>query len=112
MDTAILTNPGIQYGFAFVCLVLISVLVWVLKNVFKLFRENHSVIRDNTHSNTALRDCIDESRKDGDRRAVAVYEMAKTLEHVATLLHARPCLLTTDDEEIRPEKEPSLKKPR
>ena len=92
LKDTILENPHIQYGFAFVCLVLICVLVWVLKNVFRLFEKNAVVIADNTSSNTELRDCLAESREEGRERAAIVHKQSRTLEALVVQLENRPCL--------------------
>jgi len=57
MDTEATTaimNPIIQYGFAGLCVVLLAILVWLVRELLSVMRENNAVISANNQAIVAV----------------------------------------------------------
>ena len=49
-ETSVIMSPLIQYGFAGFSLILLMVLVWLIRELLSVLKENNRVIAENTHA--------------------------------------------------------------
>lgn len=50
MDSTHIMQPLIQYGFAGFSLILLAVLIWLIRELLLVLKENNRVIAENTHA--------------------------------------------------------------
>jgi hypothetical protein len=77
-------QPYVQFGFAGFCFVvfgvLVSVIVWLIKNLLKILKENNAVISGNTDAIKAVHTTADETKK--------------LMGDIRDQLLTRPCMMT------------------
>jgi hypothetical protein len=55
-------NPVVQYGFAGFCVILLGILVWMIKQLLTVLKENNKVIATNTQAIQAVHSITEETR--------------------------------------------------
>ena len=76
-------SPLIQGGFAIFSLMLLGVVVWLVKQLLKVLRDNSKVIEQNTEAFTVL--------------STTSQKTEELMQDIHDQLLARPCLLKHDD---------------
>jgi len=49
-ETSVIMSPLIQYGFAGFSLILLAVLIWLIRELLSVLKENNRVIAENTQA--------------------------------------------------------------
>lgn len=75
-------NPVIQYGFAGLCIILLVILVWLIKELFSILKDTNKIIAANT-----------EAIKSVDNNSIAA---GKAATEAKELLLQRPCVARFD----------------
>lgn len=78
MDTSLVQNPIIQWGFAGFCLVLLGIIVWLVKRLLKVLEDNNTIILGNTQ---AIRENV-----------ASTQELLRETRNMRDRLLTRPCL--------------------
>ena len=92
MPDITIMNPLMQFGFAGFAVILLSVVVWMIRNLLKVMKDTNTVISGNTSVIAAARDSMDETKN-------------LTIE-IKDLTLARPCMLP---EELKDQIEPIIR---
>ena len=53
-ETSVIMSPLLQYGFAGFSIVLLGVLVWLIRELLSVLKENNRVIAENTQAIIAV----------------------------------------------------------
>lgn len=53
-ETSVIMSPLIQYGFAGFSLILLAVLIWLIRELLSVLKENNRVIAENTQAIKAV----------------------------------------------------------
>ena len=82
MDVVLLFSPFVQLGFAGVCLFLLGIIVWLIKNLIALLTKNNDIIAKNTAAIHSMSEAT-----------VKGYELIRQLHDK---LLQRPCIAERD----------------
>ena len=83
-------SPVVQYGFAGFAIILLCILVWMIKNLYQLLKDNTKVISDNSEAMLLVKEAI------GHHEVAAGYRATNTVDTVSKLretLLQRPCIV-------------------
>ena len=89
MNTDMIFEPIIQYGFLGMCSVLLAIIIWLIRELLKVIRENNLVIDRNTRIHAQSIENFEELGKDLRR---GNEETRKAVWSLHDKLISRPCI--------------------
>lgn len=75
----VISSPTIQYGFAGLCMVLLGIIVWLIKQLLLVLKENNKIIGKNTEAVTQLIGANKEAKQESENLKTSVYSMRDKL---------------------------------
>jgi len=75
----VISNPIIQYGFAGFCVVLLGIMVWLIKQLLQVLKENNKIIASNTEAIQQINNTGKETREEVKEAKLAVYSLRDAL---------------------------------
>jgi len=94
--TELLEKTNMQYGFASLCVVLLGILVWMIKNSNKINGDNSKALVDVIEKNNSvlakLIDALKAVEKVEQDTRYSVEQLEKTVDDLHKHMLARPCV--------------------